>query len=76
MENFELSKDLIKSTYEIVKATVPIRGRGSQGFSMEKGIKQGDRLGPLLFIIIMDEIFQTIREQGENLNMEQKSTRI
>lgn len=66
MEDLELSKDLIKSTYETVKARVPIGGQGSQGFSMKKGIKQGDRLGQLLFVIIMDKIVQTIREQGEN----------
>ena len=46
----------IQSVYNGSKGIVRIEGQTSKEFNMEKGIKQGDSLSPLLFINFIDEI--------------------
>lgn len=55
-----------KRLYARTKGIVRIRGRESKSFDMERGIKQGDSLSPLLFIIVMDQIIK--ESKGNMLN--------
>ena len=48
----------IQSIYETVKGRVQIGEGQSEEIKMEKGVKQGDSLSPLLFIIVMDQILK------------------
>ena len=48
----------IKNLYRNVNGVVRLNGQTSQQFKMEKGMKQGDCLSPLLFIIFMDQIIK------------------
>ena len=45
-----------KSVYGKVIGRVRINGLLSEEYAMEKGLKQGDSLSPLLFILMMDRI--------------------
>lgn len=59
LEKLEVTPKLIqaiKSLYKNIKAKVRLNGQTSEEFRLEKGIKQGDSLSPLLFIIYMDNI--------------------
>lgn len=46
----------IESVYNNVTAQVRLNGELSSGFKMKKGLKQGDSLSPLLFVIVMDRV--------------------
>lgn len=52
---------VIKSIYTNVKGKVQIGGLRSESFQMYTGLKQGDSLSPLLFIIMMDRILKNTR---------------
>lgn len=58
----------IRSVYNTVRARVQIAGRKSEEFIMKNGIKQGDSLSPLLFILIMDKLIKQTKTQTEHLN--------
>ena len=49
-------KRATESVYEKVYGRVRINGRISEQFRMDKGLKQGDSLSPLLFILLMDKV--------------------
>jgi hypothetical protein len=53
----------IKSTSTGVKGVVRINGRSSDPFDIERGVKQGDSMSPLLFIIVMDAILKICKRQ-------------
>lgn len=57
----------IRSTYKTVRAKVQVAGERSEEFEMNKGIKQGDSLSPLLFVTIMDKITKQIKEKYKQL---------
>ena len=53
--------EAIKSTFSNITGIVRTNGKESQPFRMASGIKQGDSLSPLLFIIVMDEVHKICR---------------
>jgi hypothetical protein len=53
----------IKSTSTGVKVVVRINGRLSDPFDIERGVKQGDSMSPLLFIILMDAILKICKRR-------------
>jgi hypothetical protein len=53
----------IKSTFTGVKGVVRINGRSSGPFDVERGVKQGDSMSPLLFIIVMDAILKICKRR-------------
>jgi hypothetical protein len=46
-----------------VKGVVRINGRSSDPFDIERGVKQGDSMSPLLFIIVMDAILKICKRR-------------
>lgn len=52
---------VIQSIYRRVTARVQVRGQRSESLELEKGIKQGDSLSPLLFIITMDKLIKNTK---------------
>jgi hypothetical protein len=61
LQKLGVTKNLIEkiqSISETVKGRVLIREGQSEEIKMEKGVKQGDNLSPLLFIIVMDQILK------------------
>lgn len=70
LEEINIPKSLIqiiRSTYNRVKGKVQIAGTRSDEFEWKKGIKQGDSLSPLLFIIIMNKLIRKTRERTKQL---------
>jgi hypothetical protein len=55
----------IKAMFCRPMGMVRLDGRTSQPFQMEKGVRQGDSLSPLLFVIFMDEVIKTCRRRTE-----------
>ena len=51
----------VQSIFQKVQGVVRMDGKTSGTFDMERGIKQGDSLSPLLFIVFMDEILKTCK---------------
>jgi hypothetical protein len=53
----------MKSTITGVKGVVRINSRSSDPFDIERGVKQGDSMSPLLFIIVMDAILKICKRR-------------
>lgn len=60
---------VIRSTYHSTKGIVRIDGMKSEEFEMRNGVKQGDSLSPLLFIILLDEIIKTCKRRTAKLKV-------
>jgi hypothetical protein len=52
-----------------VKEVVRINGRSSDPFDIERGVKQGDSMSPLLFIIVMDAIWKICKRQTPRMRV-------
>lgn len=59
----------IKSVYEQPVGIVRIDGEMSEEFLMERGVKQGDSLSPLLFNIFLDEITKICKRRTNRTKM-------
>jgi hypothetical protein len=46
-----------------VKGVVRINGHSSDPFNIERGVKQGESMSPLLFIIVMDAILKICKRR-------------
>jgi hypothetical protein len=53
----------IKSTFTGVKGVVRINGRSSDPFDIERRVRQGDSMSPLLFIIVMGAILKICKRR-------------
>ena len=53
----------IKGLYQQVNAVVRLKGEESKEFSMMNGLKQGDSLSPLLFVILMDKVLKECKSK-------------
>lgn len=53
----------IKSVYQDPKGIVRLNGSESEPFRFYKGVKQGDSLSPLLFIVCMDEVWKVCKRR-------------
>ena len=59
--------DVLKVLYSSQFATVAA-GAKSRTFSLERGVKQGDPISPLLFIAVMEVIFRRLKSRWNKLN--------
>ena len=59
--------DMLKVLYSSQTATVA-HGANSRSFSLERGVKQGDPMSPLLFIAVMEVIFRRLKSRWNKLN--------
>lgn len=55
----------IKSLFHDPKGIIRLDGSVSSTFNMSKGVRQGDSLSPLLFIIFMDEVTVTCKRRTD-----------
>lgn len=62
-------RQVIKSIYKTVRGEVRIKGKYSREFEMQKGVKQGDSLSPLLFNIYMDKILKMCKENTPKITV-------
>lgn len=71
----EYMVQVMESLYQRVTGVVRINGKTSETFRINKGLKQGDCLSPLLFITLMDDVTKKCSEKTRktkigNWNME------
>ena len=59
--------DLLKIIYSEQAATVSA-GAESRAFSLERGVKQGDPISPLLFLAVMEVMFRRLKTRWNKLN--------
>ena len=59
-------RKVAESVYREVYGRVRINGRISSKFNMEKGLKQGDSLSPLLFNLLMDKVTKECNNKTRN----------
>ena len=63
---------LLKTLYKEQSATVTA-GCKSRSFKLERGVKQGDPISALLFIVVMEAIFRKLKSRWRSLNVKRKS---
>ena len=51
--------------FHIVDGIIRLTSKKSEPFILEKGVKQGDSLSPLFFIIFMDEVLKTCKARTD-----------
>jgi hypothetical protein len=59
----------IKSTFTGVKGVVRINRHSSNPFDIERGVKQGDSMSPLLFIIVTDAILKICKRRTPRMRV-------
>ena len=53
---------LIKNMYEDCSATIKINGKQSAPFPIQKGVKQGDPLSPILFLLFIESLIPSLEK--------------
>ena len=68
-------RKVTRSVFQEVKGKIRINGHKSETFNIDKGLKQGDSLSPLLFILLMDKIIKECNNKSD-LNEQKLATGI
>ena len=59
----EATRNLIKAQYSRVTTTIEMGGKSITELAITRGVKQGDPLSPILFNIVLDELFEQLDGQ-------------
>ena len=60
---------LLKNWYLGGRCKVRLDGICSEGFEVERGVKQGSVLSPVLFVIVMDPLLKLLEESSLGLSV-------
>ena len=60
--------NVIKLLYEGSTSCVRVGGRNTESFEMTSGVKQGDVLSPVLFIVVVDWIMRRVVEEEDGID--------
>ena len=60
---------LIDAFYDCPKAKVRINGRYSEPFGVERGVKQGSVLSPMIFLLVIDALLVELEQKNEGILM-------
>lgn len=63
--DLKVDRKLIKVNRNVI-AKVQMNGKQSEAFEMKIGVKQGNRISPLLFIIVMDRLVNNTKKNTKN----------
>ena len=58
--------NIIKAIYERPTANIILNGQNLRAFPLRSGTRQGCPLSPLIFNIVLKDIYTTIREENKN----------
>lgn len=60
---------LLRNWYSGGRCKVRLNGKCSEGFAVERGVKQGSVLSPVLFLIVMDPLLKVLHESSLGLSI-------
>jgi len=61
---------MLKSMYDRTLMAVKVAGKVSNPFSIQKGVKQGASLSPMLFDLFIDSLFDEMKDKGLGIETE------
>lgn len=61
---------LLRSWYEDVCAVVTIKGASSPMFHLNRGVRQGSVLSPILFLVLMDDLLRSLEANKAGVSIE------
>ena len=57
----------ISMMYHNPQAVVPVNGRRLRAFAIERSVRQGCPLSPLLYVLVLEPLLRRLRDEGANL---------